>query len=149
MVFFGGSLNSNRLNKEFNLVRLSATEMMCFTAVTVTHMGPCSRDLLHELLTKLVCQQNARCNNNNGLRTSAEGTECILNHDERFTTTSRDDHLTEISSRHCRECTVLVGAEGNSQVCVVSFPVLYTEKPHHVKAGSVSQPSDTQFYFIF
>ena len=120
-----------------NLVTLGGAEVLSLTAVNMTNMGPSCGDLLHELLTQLVGKEDARSNHHDSLSTRLQGTDGILNHDKGLATTSRNDHLTEVSSSHGIECTLLVGTESDSQVCVVSFPVLYTKRPHNTSVGSV------------
>ena len=77
-----------------NLVTLGGAEVISFTTVNMTNMSISGVNLLHELLTQLVCQQDTRSNHNNGLRTVSEQTQRVTDHDKGLATASRHDDLT-------------------------------------------------------
>ena len=110
---YGLTCCTSSVSEQSNLFRLSAAEILCFTTVAVTDVGPSVRNLLHKLITELISEQNTRSDNNNSFRTSLHPADAILNHNECFTAASRYNDLTLIVLAHSSESTNLMGAKCN------------------------------------
>jgi len=83
-----------------------------FAAVNVENLSV--GDKLQKLTGQLLCQENARSNHHNGLRSfRLQLTQSIVDHLQSLTTASGDNDLTLSVLCHCSDSTFLMGAELN------------------------------------
>ena len=84
--------------------------------MNVDHVSVGSVNNFQELTAKLLCQQNARSNNNSGgaVVDNIVTTLSIKNHGESFTTTSRHNNLTLFICKHTIKDALLMLTKRNS-----------------------------------
>ena len=114
-----------------DLVRFSGGEILSLTTVNMTDMRPCVRYLFHELTAKLVCKENTWSNNYDGFRTTLESIDCINNHAQSLTTTSRNKDATFVEFLHLGDDAGLVGTKNH----VRASQCQYTRKPPWGQGG--------------
>ena len=101
------------INKQFDTVRLSCSEMFSLTTVNVEDVS--ISHMLKKLRRELFCEQNTRTNNNNVARNfDLKTTHSVHDCDQCFTTTSGEDTLTDRINFKGVKCFLLMRTKGNS-----------------------------------
>ena len=98
------------INPVANLPRASGGFVVSFSTVNVEDFS--ISDELKKLSRELLCKQNTRSNNNNGLRSfRLQLAQSIIDHLESLATTSRHNNLTFDVLKHCSDSTFLMRTE--------------------------------------
>ena len=80
----------------------------------MTNMHTIVIDLFHELTAKLICKENTWSNNNNGFGVTLESVDCINNHAQSLTTTSRNKNATFFEFLHLGDDAGLMGTKNHA-----------------------------------